>query len=62
MDAEYQCRAKIQEIEREISRIHLAAAAERANSQHRGHAAPKPKLRTASAIPLRLLRALRSAS
>ena len=54
MEMEYLGRAKIQETEREIARVQLAAAAERATAQHRAGAVPKP--RTVSAMPLRLLR------
>ena len=54
MNMEYLSRAKVQETEREIARIHLEAAAERATAQHRASAVPKP--RTVSAMPLRLLR------
>ncbi len=58
MDVEFLWRAKMQEAEREIAHIRLA---QRASSQHR-RAAGAPKRRTTPAIPLRLLRALRSAS
>ena len=58
MDTELLARAKTQDIEREIARIHLAKRAEASC----GRAAPKPKVWTAPAIPLRLLRALRPAS
>ena len=60
MDIEYLSRAKVQETEREIIRVQLAAAAEGTKAHHYAAAAPKP--RTVSAIPLRLLRALRPAS
>jgi len=55
MVGEYLSRAKVQETEREIVRMQLAAAAEGANT-HRRHAAAVPKPRTVSAMPLRLLR------
>lgn len=59
MDAELLSRARIQDIEREISRIHLAAAAESTKSEHRP-AAPDGKSQGAGpAMPLRVLRALR---
>lgn len=61
MDAELLSRAKLQDIEREIGRIRLAAAAESAKP-HRRRAAPDPKPRVVPAMPLRLLRALRLAS
>ncbi len=54
MDMEYLSRAKVQETEREIARVQLAAAAERATAQHHAVAVPEP--RTVSAMPLRLLR------
>jgi len=60
MDAELLSRARIQDIEREISRIRLAAAAESEKLQHR-EAAPDAKPRTVPGMPLRLLRALRQA-
>ncbi len=60
MDMEYLSRAKVRETEREIARIQLEAAAEMTKVHH--HAAAVPKPRTVSAIPLRLLRALRPAS
>ncbi len=58
MIGEYLSRAKVREVEREIAQIQLASAAKRA--QHRAGAVPKP--RTVSAMPLRLLRALRPAA
>ena len=58
MDFDYISRARTQEVEREIAQIRLANAARRA--QHRAGAVPKP--RTVTSMPLRLLRALRSAS
>jgi hypothetical protein len=59
MDAELLSRARIQDIEREISRIRLAAAAEGARPRHRS-AAPDGKSRgSGPAMPLRVLRALR---
>ncbi len=61
MDAELLSRASIQGIEREISRIRLAAAAESAKSQHR-RAASDGKPRAVTAIPLRLLRTLRQSA
>ncbi len=61
MDTELLSRAKTQDIEREMSRIRLAAAAERAGAPPR-RAAPKPRSRMVSAMPRRLLRALREAS
>ena len=61
MELEYQTQAKIQELERETAHIRLAAAADRASRQHR-RADPKPKRRTATAMPLRLLRVLRPTS
>jgi len=54
MDMEYLSRAKVQEIEREVARMQLAAAAEMTKAQR--HAAAVPKPRTVSAMPLRLLR------
>ncbi len=54
MNMEYLSRAKVQETEREIARIHLETAAERTKANRHAAAAPKP--RTVSAIPLRLLR------
>ncbi len=60
MIGEYLSRAKVQETEREIVRMQLVAAAERAKAQHRAGAVPKP--RTVSAMPLRLLRAFRPAA
>ena len=60
MYMEYLSRARIHETEREIARIDLEADAER-TKVHR-HAAAVPKPRTVSAMPLRLLRALRPAS
>ena len=54
MVGEYLSRAKVQEFEREIARMQLAAAAEHATAQHRAGAVPNP--RTVSAMPLRLLR------
>ena len=60
MDTELLSQARIQEMEREISRIRLAAAAESAKSQHR-RAAPDGKPRAVRAMPLRVLRALRQA-
>ena len=60
MDTELLSRARIQDIEREVSRIRLAAAAERAKPHHR-RAASDGKPRTVPAMPLRLLRALRQA-
>lgn len=51
----------MQDIEREINRIRLAAAAKSARPDHR-RAAPGPKPRAVPAMPLRLLRALRLAS
>jgi hypothetical protein len=61
MDAELLRRAKMQDIEREINRIRLAAAAKSARPDHR-RAAPGPKPCAVPAMPLRLLRALRLAS
>ena len=55
MVGEYLGRAKVQEVEREIARMHLEAAAERAKT-HRRHAVAVPKPRAVSAMPLRLLR------
>jgi hypothetical protein len=60
MDAELLSRARIQDIEREISRIRLAGAAKGADLQHR-RAALDDKARAAPAVPLRVLRALRQA-
>ncbi len=54
MVGEYLSRAKVQEFEREIARMQLAAAAERATAQHRAGAVPEPRM--VSAMPLRLLR------
>ena len=51
---------KIQEIEREISRIRLAAAAGSGKSQHRRTASDR-KPRAVPAVSLRVLRALRQA-
>ncbi len=60
MDAELLSRARIQEIEREMSRIRLAAAGS-AKPQHR-RVASEGKPRASPAMPLRLLRALRQAA
>ncbi len=60
MDAELLSRARIQDIEREMSRVRLAAAADRAKSQHR-RAAPDRKAQAVLATPLRVLLALRQA-
>ncbi len=57
MDMEYLSRAKVQETEREIVRLQLAAAAEETKAHRRAAAVPGP--RTVSAIPLRLLRRAR---
>ncbi len=59
MDFDYISRARTQEVEREIAQIRLANAAKRAKSDRAG-AVPKP--RTVTSMPMRLLRALRSAS
>ncbi len=57
MEFELTTRAKMQEIERETGRIHLAAAAERAKP--RRHRAPRePKRQEPATSHLRLLRAL----
>jgi hypothetical protein len=61
MDAELLSRGRTQDIEREISRIRLAAAAESARSEHRG-AASDGKPRAVPAMPLRILRALRQSA
>lgn len=55
MDAELLSRARIQEIEREISRIRLAAAAEGGRWQHR-RTALEGRPRVVPAMPLRALR------
>jgi hypothetical protein len=60
MDAELLSRTKIRDIEREISRIRLAAAM--TAESHRRRAAPGREPKAARAVPLRLLRALRLAS
>ncbi len=61
MDAELLSRAKVQDIEREMNRIRLAAAAVGAKPDRR-RATPDPRPRAVPAVPLRLLRALRLAS
>ena len=61
MDIELLSRARIHDIEREMRRIQQVSLAEKAGSP-RHRPAPEPKLRTAPALPLRLLRALRPAS
>ncbi len=61
MDAELLSRARIQDVEREISRMRLAAVAERAKPRRR-RAAPGGKPRSVPAMPLRLLRARRQAA
>jgi hypothetical protein len=61
MDTELLSRARTQDIEREISRIRLAAAAESARSQHR-RAASNGKPRGVPGMPLRVLRALRQSA
>ncbi len=61
MDAELLSRAKVQDIEREVNRMRLAAAAEGAKPDRR-RSAPRPKPRAVPAMPLRLLRVLRLAS
>lgn len=60
MDAELLSRARIQDIEREISRIRLAAAARSEKSQPR-RAASDGEPRAVPAMPLRVMRALRQA-
>ncbi len=57
MDAELLSRARIQDIEREMSRIHLAAAAG-GKLQHR-RAVSEGKPRAVPAVPRRVLRAVR---
>lgn len=58
MDVELLSRARIQEIEREISHIRLAAAAESAKPErHRADPDGEP----CASMPLRVLRALRQA-
>ncbi len=57
MVGDYLSRAKVQEVEREIARMQLAAAAKRATAQHRAGAVPEPRM--VSAMPLRLLRRAR---
>ena len=57
MEFELTTRAKIQEIERETGRIHLAAAAEQARS-HRRRTPREPKRQEPATSHLRLLRAL----
>lgn len=59
MDAELLSRARIEDIEREISRIHLAAAAG-GKLQHR-RVVSDGKPRATPAVPRRVLRALRQA-
>jgi hypothetical protein len=59
MDLELLSRARIHEIEREMSRIHLAAAAG-GKLQHR-RAVPEGKPGAVPAVPRRVLRALRQA-
>ncbi len=54
---DYLSRAKVQEVEREIARMQLAAAAERATAKHRAGAVPEPRM--VSAMPLRPLRRAR---
>ncbi|MDO8613567.1 MAG: hypothetical protein Q7R32_12210 [Dehalococcoidia bacterium] len=57
MDAEMMYRTKLQEIEREVRRMRLLAAAREATCRRDDSAA-----RRCPSIPLRLLRALRPAS
>ena len=54
MDAEILYRTKLQEIEREVRRMWLLAAAREATP--RGRPAPEPAARRCPPIPLRLLR------
>lgn len=61
MYREFLYHSKIEDIEREVRRIRLVSLAEKAGSPRR-RPAPEPKPRTAPALPLRLLRALRPAS
>jgi len=58
MDTEMLYRTKLQEIEREAQRVRLVAAAKEAPNRP----ASEPAARRCPSIPLRLLRALRSAS
>jgi hypothetical protein len=60
MDVELLSRAKIRDIEREISRIRLSEAARRVASNGR-RGVPGPEPRAVRAVPLRLLQALRAA-
>ena len=60
MDTELLYRTKLQEMEREICRMRLLAAAREATP--RGRPASGPVARRCPSIPLRLLRALRPAS
>jgi len=60
MDAELLSRARIRDIEREMSRIRLAAAAVSAESERRPAASADTRA-AVPAMPLRLLRALRLA-
>jgi hypothetical protein len=55
MDAELLSRAKIQDFEREVRRIRMAAAA--TGSRRGSRPAPRePETRTVTVLPLRLLR------
>jgi hypothetical protein len=59
MEVELLTRARIQDIEREFSRIRLAAAVREGSQRHR--AAPDGRPPASLAMPRRVLRALRQA-